>query len=159
MSIEISASDVRSLADIGFASVFLGLNEEVSPIFDMMTICRPHNAAGYIGKTVQLLYRGKYEEGAALLEEHGLSAEINSDQAKAVHLFALFCAEELDRVRELAEAYLNNEPASTACRNMALLMQESVKAAAAAEASGEDRSPQISTAPRSGAAVPGLPVE
>ncbi|NVK32343.1 MAG: hypothetical protein HWE20_15145 [Gammaproteobacteria bacterium] len=97
------------LTEIGYAAAMLGEGKSVDPIFDLLMKELPNNAAGAIGKAINALSDNNADRAVEVLEQHGLGKEVSADEARAIHLLALFLGGRKDDAEALAQDYLKGE--------------------------------------------------
>lgn len=64
---ELASEDVRALADLGFIALSRGLDSHAAAIFDGVSILRPEQEVGAIGRALVLMLRGDVDGAITLL--------------------------------------------------------------------------------------------
>ncbi len=108
---DVNTDDAQLLTEVGYAAAVYGLAEPAQPIFEALIDVLPNNAAGAIGFSIAHIMCGRFNDAVEVLEKHGLNAEISSEEARAVHLLAVYLSGRKDEARVLSEELLQGEGA------------------------------------------------
>ena len=103
MATELSSDDTFTLTEIGYASVMYGIDTNVEPIFETLTMLYPENTAGAIGHAIIFLNRGDYDAAIEVLQNCLQQCDTNTEEAKAILMLAMHMGGRNDEAEMLAE--------------------------------------------------------
>lgn len=75
---DLTGDEVRALADLGFIALSRGLDTHAAAIFDGLSIARPEQEVGAIGRALVKMLRGDVDEAIALLRTLGPSDAVQA---------------------------------------------------------------------------------
>lgn len=129
----LSADDLFILGNIGSAAVSAGRGDEALNIMRVLQHERPDHAGGFLMEAMHLSSKDDVPGAIDVLENSAaFDAEINRDEALALHLVLLQTDGQYDRALDLGHAYLATDHVfSESARQSVLTVVEEIEAALA----------------------------
>ena len=103
---QVDKEHIQLLTEVGYAAAIYGEADKAEPIFDALMDIVPGNAAGPIGYGLSGIMQGRFDEAIDILERKGIDATVSADEARAIHLLALYLAGRKNEARRLGEQYI-----------------------------------------------------
>lgn len=102
-----NSDDMFVLGNIAAMAIVKGIHEPTLHILEFLSAERPKNAGSFLLYALILQDKGEVKEAIRYLEESDVfEAEINRDEALALHLLLLQEDEQFERALDLGHAYL-----------------------------------------------------